>query len=335
MKENCFSHINKPPIKSWYAIATVALTIFIAEVSIMILLAVAPLPHLNEYEYALIDALFLTITISSALYFFLFLPIKKPCFAVLIAVITFSVPGIAAPTLTVVGHADYVNGSPFVIRDGNPVALRAGEPVYPTDKIVTGDSGRVKLSMNDGSMVYIARKSQISIDHYTVKYGYRTSGTFDALRGKVRFVVAEVGGLDASFSVRTKSATISAKGTDFTVNEPKGFYPTQVMLHSGQIVADAKKGSHVMKPGTLILISAGGQTYVRKITHQDINTLGVPVKGFGGKIHAPKVKPPKIHVPKVKLPKINIRPPKINIRPPKINIHPPKIKPPKVKPPKP
>jgi hypothetical protein len=159
------------------------------------------------------------------------------------------------------------------------------------------------------------------------------------LRGKVRFVVAKVGGLDASFSVRTKSATISTKGTDFTVIEPKGFYPTQVMLHSGQIVADAKKGSHVMKPGTLVLISAGGQTYVRKITHQDINTLGVPVKAFGGKIHAPKVEPPKIHAPKVKPPKIHapkVKPPKIHapkVEPPKI--HAPKVKPPKIHAPKP
>jgi hypothetical protein len=211
------------------------------------------------------------------------LTMKTLYFTILMAVITFSAPGIAAPALTAVGHADYVNGSTSVIRDGESIALRPGEPVYSSDKIVTGDSGRVKLSMNDGSTVYLASKSRISIDHYTVKNGSRVSGLFNTLWGKVRFVVAKVQSINASFSVQTKTATIGVKGTDFTVIEPQGAGPTQVMLHSGKIVADAKRGgSHLMKPGTLARITTDGRINIRRITPQDINILGVPVKAFKG-----------------------------------------------------
>ncbi|MES0371144.1 MAG: FecR family protein [Mariprofundaceae bacterium] len=295
---------------------------------------------------------------------------KKLHFAVLVAAITFALPCSAEPALTAVGHVQYVTGSTYVIRNAETIALKLNDAVYSSDEILTADSGRLKLSMNDGSRILIARNSQVSIDHYVTKYGYRISGLFNTLKGKIRFIIAKVKGLDAHFSVQTKSAIIGVKGTDFTVIEPMGTAPTQVMLHSGKIVADSKRGdSHVMKPGTIARIISNGEIIVRGITPQDLSDLGVPVDIFGGKSGvagvrghstsmsdgveagskvnrssqakavspkpaSPKVASPKITPPKVKPPKVKppkVKPPKV--KPPKVK--PPKVKPPKVKPPRP
>lgn len=254
------------------------------------------------------------------------------------------------------------------------VQLRQGDPVYASDIITTGDSGRMKLAMGDGSTINIAPKSQITIDHYMVKFGYRISGHFNMHWGKARFVVASLEGLDANFSVKGKKVTIKVKGTDFTMIEPDGEGQSQVMLHTGEIIADiVNDPGHIMKAGTIVRINAKGVSTTKAIRPGDNAALGVSILAYSGgsagyrsnhrpkaapvavgtnrldtksshnktvlsKTHAPKVAGAKIQAPKIQAPKISapvIHEPKIHE--PKIHepkIHVPKINLPKIHEPK-
>ena len=295
---------------------------------------------------------------------------KRLFVAVLIAVGTFMLPGIAASAPVAIGKAEAVHGTAFVVRNGEHLVLDLGEVIFPMDAIVTADSGRVMLTLDDGSRLFIAGNSQVGIADYSVEYGYRMSGGFNALRGKVRFVVQKVDGLDASFTVQTKSARIEVTGTDFTVNEPMGMTPTQILLRSGQVVATtAKEKGFIMKPGQLAQFISNGEIKVRNITPNEIASIDAPFeiptgkpvveaakfekKAHSGtvdmgaeakqsigskKINTPKINTPKINTPKINTPKINtpkINEPKINA--PKINepkINEPKINEPKINEPK-
>ena len=289
---------------------------------------------------------------------------KRLCLALIIGVTSFVLPGTANSSSLSIGKTEIVHGTVFVVRDGEHQTLGLDETIYPLDTIVTADSGRVKLMLDDGSALFVAGNSQVGIEHYSIEYGYRMSGGFNALRGKVRFVVQKVDGLDASFTVRTKSARIEVTGTDFTVDEPMGLAPTQILLRSGTIVATTvKEKGFVMKPGQFAKIISNGEVKVRNIKLDEIASIDAPFELPDGKsvvkesrfekkphsvavgrdvkvdrsnapkINAPKINAPKINAPKINAPKINapkINAPKINA--PKINA--PKIKEPKIKEPK-
>ncbi len=289
---------------------------------------------------------------------------KRLCLVLMIGMASFVLPGEAISSSVSVAKTEIVHGTVFVVRNGEHRALGLGEAVFPLDTIVTADSGRVKLLLDDGSALFVAGNSQVGVEHYVTKYGYRISGGFNALRGRVRFVVQKVEGLDASFTVQTKSARIEVTGTDFTVVEPMGTAPTQILLRSGQIVAaTVKEKGFVMKPGQLAQIISNGEVAVRKVTPKEIASMdapfepstGKPVAGtskFAGKPHsgtvgtgvkadrtnAPKVNAPKVNAPKVNAPKVNapkVNAPKVNapkVNTPKVNT--PKVNTPKVKPPK-
>jgi len=272
------------------------------------------------------------------------------------------------------GKSEIVHGTVFVVRNGEHQALGPGEAIYPMDTIVTADSGRAKLLLDDGSVLFVAGNSQVAVADYTVQYGYRMSGRFNALRGKVRFVVQKVEGLDASFTVQTKSARIEVTGTDFTVDEPMGITPTRILLRSGQIVAaTAKEKAFVMKPGQLAQIISNGEISVRNIKPKEITSIdalfeftaeepaaerstidksphsGVVDSGVkmnqsnAPKVNAPKVNAPKVNAPKVNAPKVNapkVNAPKVNapkVNAPEVNapkVHAPRVKPPKIHGPK-
>ncbi len=207
---------------------------------------------------------------------------KRLVFVFIIAVIA-AAPAAHAAAEVAAGYANHVSGSLFIIRDEALVQIRQGDPIYPADIISTGDSGRVKLNLGDGSTVYIAPKSQITIDHYMVKFGYRISGHFNMHWGKARFVVENLEGLDANFSVKGKKATIKVKGTDFTMIEPDGEGQSQVMLHTGEIIADiVNDPGHIIKAGTVVRIDANGLSSTKPIRPADQAALGISTLAFSG-----------------------------------------------------
>jgi len=178
-----------------------------------------------------------------------------------------------------VGKVTYIDGKVQVLRSDTPQPLALDAPLFSSDVVITDDSGRVKISMIEGSVVFVGRKSRLSIDEYVVEKGELTSGTFNMLWGKVRFAVTKLRAPGASFNVNTSTATLGVRGTVLTVtvpkpkklpvNVPKTYkppkLPTTVLLLQGVVVVKSVNGMQkVMKPGTVAEIDKSGLISVRK-----------------------------------------------------------------------
>jgi len=206
-----------------------------------------------------------------------------------------------------VGKVTYLNGEVQVLRKGEPGTLALNGNVYASDVVVTGDAGRAKISMNEGSVIFVGSKSRISIDKFVIEKGNLSSGAFNMLWGKVRFAVSKLRSSNASFNVTTATATIGVRGTVFTVSVdkptgvssavklPKGYKPpkldTKVLLLEGAVVAKSIAGlTRTMKPGQIANIPKGGLIAVRKMRPTDVNTSDLNVQQFApGKTLAPAV----------------------------------------------
>ena len=207
----------------------------------------------------------------------------------LVAIFSFLFP--LAAQASVAGKVVYHSGEAWALRDGDRVALQQGAEVHSGDVIVTTKSGRAKFSMVDNSVVYVGRQSRITIDRYDMKEGSLFSGSFNMLWGKVRFLVTKLNSSRANFSVKTKTATIGVRGTQFAVlvNPPsvdlKPFVkvpsvipavPTTVMLFEGAVIGKSIKGQIVnIKPGTIVRLKPNGAIFSRKIQGHDLKVLDI------------------------------------------------------------
>jgi len=207
----------------------------------------------------------------------------------LVAIFSFLFP--LAAQASVAGKVVYHSGEAWALRDGERVVLQQGAEVHSGDVIVTTKSGRAKFSMVDNSVVYVGRQSRITIDRYDMKEGSLFSGSFNMLWGKVRFLVTKLNSSRANFSVKTKTATIGVRGTQFAVlvNPPsvdlKPFVkvpsvipavPTTVMLFEGAVIGKSIKGQIVnIKPGTIVRLKPNGAIFSRKIQGHDLKVLDI------------------------------------------------------------
>ena len=217
-----------------------------------------------------------------------FITMKK--LYILVAIFSFLFP--LAAQASVAGKVVYHSGEAWALRDGERVALQKGVEVHSGDVIVTTMSGRTKLSMIDNSVVYVGRQSRITIDRYDMKEGSLFSGSFDMLWGKVRFLVTKLNSSRANFSVRTKTATIGVRGTQFailvdppsvipklSIKVPDSIasnVPTTVMLFEGAVIGKSIKGQIVnIKPGTIVRLKPNGAILSRKIQAHDLKVLDI------------------------------------------------------------
>lgn len=119
----------------------------------------------------------------------------------------------AAPAGTVVG----LSGPCSVEHNGKRHALTLGKPVYLSDTVSVPSNGRLKLRMQDGSVISIAAKSQLKIAQYQVNAsGERENAHLSLIKGLIRAIVTHFDH-PAEFEVDTAVGTAAVRSTDWFV----------------------------------------------------------------------------------------------------------------------
>jgi hypothetical protein len=114
---------------------------------------------------------------------------------------------------TVIG----VSGDCFVVRGGGRAALGLGQPVQVGDILDIAVSAKLKLRMEDGSIIAIASGTRMTIRAYTLDAaGQRQDAAVSLGQGLLRAVVAPVTG-PARFEVETAVGTAAVRSTDWFV----------------------------------------------------------------------------------------------------------------------
>jgi hypothetical protein len=127
------------------------------------------------------------------------------------------------PAGAVVGLA----GQVFVDRSGQRYGLRLGEQVFVDDTLTVPAGAKLKLRMNDGSVLSLAENTTLRIDVYTLNsLGQRQSATVSLVGGLIRAITAP-GAQPATFEVNTAVGTSGVRSTDWfagvlTASPPPG-----------------------------------------------------------------------------------------------------------------
>ena len=190
------------------------------------------------------------------------------------------------------GEVSYMRGDAWLIHSGNRTQLTLGTKVQEGDVVVTKNNGRVKLSMVDGSRLFIGSHSRLKVETYSMNKGNLFSANINMLWGKVRFFVSKLRTKSSSFQVKTKTAVIGVRGTEFAVLVPvpknlpvkpsvrvskvllKNLKPTKLLLFSGAVVGQSVSGAvkHI-KPGMAVNFKPSGLIESNKIGKKDLNLV--------------------------------------------------------------
>ena len=128
---------------------------------------------------------------------------------------------------TAIGNAETVIGDAFVVRNGERVALEAGEPVFQGDIVETETGGSVKLRFVDETVFSISEDARLALDKMV--FDPATSegeSLFSMLKGGFLFISGQIAKTDPSdMQVVTPVATIGIRGTIVTgtVNPGEAF----------------------------------------------------------------------------------------------------------------
>ncbi len=152
-----------------------------------------------------------------------------------------------------VGSVTVVEGAGRAVRKANdgkgkPEPLKVGTPIRVGDHLETAAGVRLKLTLNDQSVLMLDEKSRLQIDaaDFADQTGAR-SGFWSTLGvGAIWSKVAKtVAGSDAKFEVRTERAVAGVRGTEFwveafpIVRDGKPSQRTRVQVSEGVVAVES------------------------------------------------------------------------------------------------
>ncbi len=141
-----------------------------------------------------------------------------------------------------------VTARPSVAAPGR--ALSAGNPVYHDEMVTTGAQARAELRLSDDTSLVLGEKAEVRLDEFI--FDKDGPAAINLVTGALRFISGNAGH-PGNLVVRTKTATIGVRGTDFWVGPIDGVYG--VLLLKGEVGVSNAGGSVTLDTpltGTLI-----------------------------------------------------------------------------------
>jgi hypothetical protein len=158
---------------------------------------------------------------------------KHLAVAAIVAVL--AVPGIREPAVAEpqAGEVLALFGQCFVETAGRRNVLRPGDAVHVGDTLDVAVGGKLKLRMEDGSVIALASGSRLMIAEYRISSGGESRDARLSLgQGLLRAVVSVLRGVP-HFEVDTATAVAAVRSTDWFIEARPG--STQVGVLDGRV----------------------------------------------------------------------------------------------------
>jgi hypothetical protein len=127
-----------------------------------------------------------------------------------------------------------LRGQCLVDRQGRPAPLKMGDAVTVSDTIEVPADGKLKLRMEDGSIISLASGTKMTVAAYQADAtGQRQTAKLSLAEGLLRAVVAPVDH-PSTFEVTTAVGTAAVRSTDWFIEAKPG--SAQVGVLTGSVV---------------------------------------------------------------------------------------------------
>jgi ferric-dicitrate binding protein FerR (iron transport regulator) len=172
------------------------------------------------------------------------------------------------------GEVLAVSGAPTIETGSQQRAAAIGDTVEAGDAIVAPENTKVRLRMNDGSIVTVAPGTRLAIDKYDVDAtGARQDAQLSLAKGLVHAVVSG-GGETPNFEIKTATGVAAVRGTEWYV-DAEG-QTTKVYVVTGDVSLADPAGANAVTIPAMSASSVDAHkkpTPVRPMTQAELQAL--------------------------------------------------------------
>jgi len=155
-----------------------------------------------------------------------------------------------------IGNVGAFKGTAAVKRSSGTLNIKNGMILNVKDKIITAEKSRVQVILKDSTVVTIGPNSTFVFDAYTFGGKDDSEVKMHSDRGFFRSVTGKIGKLAPErFKVKTASATIGIRGTDFSALISEG--KETIICYKGSIDVFMNGTSHKLDAGMLMELANG------------------------------------------------------------------------------
>lgn len=156
-----------------------------------------------------------------------------------------------------IGSVMAMRGSAELKRSNGLIKLENAMEIESADTIITHEKSRVQVMLLDSTVITIGENSEFRFDEFAYDGTKESKASMSSSRGFFRSVTGEIGKIAPErFKVKTASATIGIRGTDFSgeiLGEREVF-----RCYSGAIYIDFEGGFREIEAGMMLELHAAG-----------------------------------------------------------------------------
>lgn len=175
-----------------------------------------------------------------------------------------------------VGNITALNGTAFIERGSGKLSAALGGSLETKDTVVTAKNGKAQLTFKDNTIITVGKESRFSVEEYLFDATPDSKAKFNMLSGTIRAMSGKIGKIAPDkFMVKTKTATIGIRGTDFIVRVSSNGEITILCMQGSIIVRSADGLNNVIVPaGSFITLSAEGiMSEVKEFTQEELKKV--------------------------------------------------------------
>lgn len=152
-----------------------------------------------------------------------------------------------------------LSGSASIERLSKLSPVTLGVALEASDIVSTDENSKVQITFNDSTVITVGKKSRFSIDEYLFDSSDGSHAKFNVLSGTIRVMSGKIGQIaPEKFTVKTKTATIGIRGTNFTVDMESNGILSIFCLQGVVDVFDRNNNTASVPAGSYIPFSAEG-----------------------------------------------------------------------------
>jgi hypothetical protein len=168
---------------------------------------------------------------------------------------------LSTPAMASIGSITDFRGGGAIKRGAKTTAASKGSAVEKMDTVSTNSQGRFRITFNDSTTVNITENSRLLVDDFVYDGGGKSTGKL-GLRvalGTVRYTSGKIAkGNAKGVNIRTPTATIAVRGTDFVMSVDEVGRSTVVLVPECYNELDITKQTAECPTGMIEVITASG-----------------------------------------------------------------------------
>lgn len=168
-----------------------------------------------------------------------------------------------------------LNGSVSIERGTQIILAKLGIILEANDIISTDTNSKAQITFDDSTIITIGKESRFSIDEYLFDSSDNSHAKFNVLSGTIRVMSGKIGKIaPEKFTVKTKTATIGIRGTNFAVNLESDGILSIFCLQGSLSVSDQNNHQASIPAGSFLPFSAQGvMGSIQEFITEDLSAL--------------------------------------------------------------